>query len=65
MESGEEGGDEDHGWAAIWATAIEHGGSSNDAGARAAACLGGDLGDVEGGGDYVEMGATWRRRGCI
>ena len=64
-ESGEEGGDEDHGWAAISAMAKERGGSSNGAGGRAAACLGGDPIVVEGDGDYVETGATWRWRGCV
>ena len=46
-ESGEEGGDEDHGWAAIRAMAKESGRSSNGGGARVAGCLGGDPGDVE------------------
>ena len=45
-------GGRDHGWAAIWATAKERGGSSNGAGARAAACLGGDPGD----GDFAQTG---------
>ena len=55
----EGGGDVDHGWAAIWATGMERGG--NGAGARAAACLGGDPGD----GDFVQTGAdvetAWMR----
>ena len=56
-------GGRDHGWAAIWATAKERGGSSNGAGARAAACLGGKPGD----GDFMETGAdvetAWMRLG--
>lgn len=43
-----------HGWAAIRVTAKERGGSSNGGGACVAGCLGGDRGDVEGDGDYVE-----------